>query len=190
MLFADNPASHRVYPFRTGGHCSFIDAVYDVSFRIPGDASGVSTIGAFAFTGRKIESITIPASVTSIGAYAFEDCDDLTSITFEDGEAPLVFGAAYGSYTGNVLNGTLVEKVDFPARLTVLSDQAFYYNDSTTEVTFPENSRLTTIGAEAFKYGNLQKISQYIFIITPSSVDISGDFQDIFNGSVDVPGIR
>lgn len=40
----------------------------------------------------------------------------------------------------------------------MLSDQAFYYNDSTTEVTFPENSRLTTIGAEAFKYGNLQKI--------------------------------
>ncbi|HJA93871.1 MAG TPA: cell division protein SepF [Candidatus Eisenbergiella merdipullorum] len=38
--------------------------------------------------------------------------------------------------------------------------------------------------------GNLQKISQYIFIITPATVDISGDFQDIFNGSVDVPGIR
>ena len=38
--------------------------------------------------------------------------------------------------------------------------------------------------------GNLQKISQYIFIITPASVDISGDFQDIFNGSVVVPGIR
>ena len=38
--------------------------------------------------------------------------------------------------------------------------------------------------------GNLQKISQYIFIITPASVDISGDFQDIFNVSVDVPGIR
>ena len=38
--------------------------------------------------------------------------------------------------------------------------------------------------------GNLQKISQYIFIITPASVDISGDLQDIFNGSVDVPGIR
>ena len=30
--------------------------------------------------------------------------------------------------------------------------------------------------------GNLQKISHYIFIITPSSVDISGDFQDIFSG--------
>lgn len=36
--------------------------------------------------------------------------------------------------------------------------------------------------------GNLQKISHYIFIITPSSVDISGDFQDILGGgSFEVP---
>ncbi|WP_026651189.1 cell division protein SepF [Butyrivibrio proteoclasticus] len=31
--------------------------------------------------------------------------------------------------------------------------------------------------------GNLQKISRYIFIITPSSVDISGDFQSMINGA-------
>lgn len=36
--------------------------------------------------------------------------------------------------------------------------------------------------------GNLQKISNYIFIITPPSVDISGDFQSIID-SFDVPGI-
>lgn len=35
--------------------------------------------------------------------------------------------------------------------------------------------------------GNLQKISHYIFIITPSSVDISGDFQDILGGSFEGP---
>lgn len=35
--------------------------------------------------------------------------------------------------------------------------------------------------------GNLQKISHYIFIITPASVDISGDFQDILNGTFDSP---
>ncbi len=34
--------------------------------------------------------------------------------------------------------------------------------------------------------GNLQKISHYIFIITPASVDISGDFQDIFNDSFEM----
>ena len=35
--------------------------------------------------------------------------------------------------------------------------------------------------------GNLQKISHYIFIITPSSVDVSGDVQDIFGGAFDSP---
>lgn len=35
--------------------------------------------------------------------------------------------------------------------------------------------------------GNLQKISNYIFIITPAAVDVSGDFQDILNGAFDVP---
>ncbi|MCR5344360.1 MAG: cell division protein SepF [Butyrivibrio sp.] len=33
--------------------------------------------------------------------------------------------------------------------------------------------------------GNLQKISRYIFIVTPASVDISGDFQDILGGAFD-----
>ncbi len=36
-------------------------------------------------------------------------------------------------------------------------------------------------------HGNLQKISNYIFIITPESVDISGDFQEILSGAFDVP---
>jgi Uncharacterized protein conserved in bacteria len=35
--------------------------------------------------------------------------------------------------------------------------------------------------------GNLQKISHYIFIITPASVDISGDFQELISGAFDVP---
>lgn len=37
--------------------------------------------------------------------------------------------------------------------------------------------------------GNLQKISHYIFIITPESVDISGDIQEIFGGSMHVNGV-
>ncbi|MCR5083099.1 MAG: cell division protein SepF [Parasporobacterium sp.] len=31
--------------------------------------------------------------------------------------------------------------------------------------------------------GNLQKISNYIFIVTPATVDISGDFQELLGGS-------
>lgn len=37
--------------------------------------------------------------------------------------------------------------------------------------------------------GNLQKISNYIFIITPPSVDISGDFADIMD-AFDLPPIQ
>ncbi len=35
--------------------------------------------------------------------------------------------------------------------------------------------------------GNLQKISSHIFIITPKSVDISGDFQEILSGAFESP---
>lgn len=38
--------------------------------------------------------------------------------------------------------------------------------------------------------GNLQKISHFILIITPPSVDISGDFQELLSGSFDVPGLH
>lgn len=34
--------------------------------------------------------------------------------------------------------------------------------------------------------GNLQKISNYIFIITPASVDVSGDFSALISGTLDV----
>lgn len=35
--------------------------------------------------------------------------------------------------------------------------------------------------------GNLQMISNYIFIITPASVDISGDFQGVVSSAFNVP---
>jgi cell division inhibitor SepF len=35
--------------------------------------------------------------------------------------------------------------------------------------------------------GNLQRISTYIFIATPETVDISGDFQEILSGAFEVP---
>ena len=34
------------------------------------------------------------------------------------------------------------------------------------------------------------KVSSYIFILTPSSVEISGDIQDILSGAFDLPNIR
>lgn len=47
-----------------------------------------------------------------------------------------------------------------------------------------------TSGATFAIDGNLQKISNYIFLITPTNVEISGDLQDLLNTSFEVPSIR
>jgi len=48
-----------------------------------------------------------------------------------------------------------------------------------------------TSGATYSMNGNLQKISNYIFIATPDSVELSGDFQDLLNnGTLDVSGLN
>lgn len=38
--------------------------------------------------------------------------------------------------------------------------------------------------------GNLRKVSHCIFIVTPKSVDISGDLQDLLTEAFEVPGIK
>jgi len=48
-----------------------------------------------------------------------------------------------------------------------------------------------TSGATYSMNGNLQKISNYIFIATPESVELSGDFQDLLGGgSLDISGLN
>jgi len=49
-----------------------------------------------------------------------------------------------------------------------------------------------TSGATYSMDGKLQKISNYIFIVTPSSIDLSGDFQNLIasSGSLDISGLN
>lgn len=46
-----------------------------------------------------------------------------------------------------------------------------------------------TMGATFAISGNFQKFSNYNFLITPKSVDISGDFQEIVSGTFDSPSM-
>ena len=50
-------------------------------------------IGTYCFSGSGLESISIPASVTSIGDYAFDDCTKLTDVVIEDRTADLLLGS-------------------------------------------------------------------------------------------------
>lgn len=70
---------------------------------------------------------------------------------------------------------------------TLLVDRTVILNLEGLDVEIAQRIIDFTSGSCYAINGNLQKVSNYIFIITPSSVDISGDFQDILMGAYDVP---
>lgn len=70
---------------------------------------------------------------------------------------------------------------------TLLANRTVVLNLEGLDVDIAQRIIDFTSGSTFAIKGNLQKISNYIFIITPPSVDISGDFQEIMNGQFEVP---
>lgn len=73
---------------------------------------------------------------------------------------------------------------------TLLADRTVVLNLEGLDVDIAQRIIDFTSGSTFAIRGNLQKISNYIFIVTPASVDISGDFQEILSGSFDVASMR
>ena len=73
---------------------------------------------------------------------------------------------------------------------TLLSNRTVVLNMEGLDVDIAQRIIDFTSGSTFAMGGNLQKISHYIFIITPKSVDISGDFQEILSGAFDVPSLN
>ena len=72
---------------------------------------------------------------------------------------------------------------------TLLSNQTVVLNLENLDVEIAQRIIDFASGSTYAISGNLQKISNYIFIITPACVDISGDFQEIVSGTFNVPPI-
>lgn len=64
---------------------------------------------------------------------------------------------------------------------TLLSNRTVVLNVEGLDVDIAQRIIDFTSGSCFAISGNLQKISNYIFIITPASVDISGDFQNLLD---------
>ena len=69
---------------------------------------------------------------------------------------------------------------------TLLSGRAVVINLEGINMDVAQRIIDFTSGACYSMNGNLQKISSYIFIVTPQSVELSGDFQEILSGALDV----
>lgn len=72
---------------------------------------------------------------------------------------------------------------------TILAGQTLLLNMEGVDVGLAQRIIDFTSGACYALDGNLQKVSSYIFVVTPSNVPISGDIQDIVN-AFDFSGIQ
>ena len=88
---------------------------------------GVTSIGNYAFEGSGLKSVVIPASVTSIEAGAFSDCDSMTSV---------VISASVTSIGDYAFKGTGLTNVVIPASVTDFGDYIFEDCDELQYVTF------------------------------------------------------
>ena len=71
--------------------------------------NSVTSIGAHAFEGCDLTSITIPNSVTSIGGSAFYECSGLTSVNIPNSVISLGYGAF--AFCGNLTSVTIGNSV-------------------------------------------------------------------------------
>ena len=95
-------------------------------------------------------------------------------------------------------NGTMEVCVIKPASVddsreiceTLLSGRTVILNLEGLDLEIAQRIIDFTSGATFAISGNLQKISNYIFLVTPTNVDISGDLQDLLNTSLDSSSMR
>lgn len=170
----------------------------DAVVNIPSEINGtpVTTIGNAAFRDSSVTSVTIPASVTEIGANAFAGCTNLTSVNYIGGDwskltiqsgNPAVEDAAKDAANEQlfdfefILNNTAVVVISYkgtaadvtiPSRykgkpVTVIDPVAFYNNSAVTSVTIPDS--VTAIPDYAFGF-----CSQLTNISIPNSVTYIG----------------
>ena len=110
----------------------------------------VTSIGRFAFdTCEQLSSVSIPTSVTTIGQCAFVRCTTLPSITIPDSVTSI--GAAAFWWC------TSLESIDIPDSITTIDKMAFGVCTSLKSVTLPKN--LEMIRFRCFMHAGLEIVT-------------------------------
>lgn len=118
---------------------------------IPSEYEGkpVTNIGDFAFadnvsygTSPAINQVVIPKSITSIGAYAFGGCTNLSNVILSSGLITIGEGA---------FSNTHILNMELPNTVNSIGNNAFAQNHYLTTLIIPDS--VTTVGKELFYDG-------------------------------------
>ena len=152
---------------------SIPDGVIDIPDTVTKDNIDytVTAIGNNAFESLNVSSVFIPATVTSIGPFAFRFCKFLATVTFAENShlKSIGLGAFYGTEQAypkfkeikipdsveTIGNAAFrycqnLERIALPSALQTLSNVTFFGCTALSEVTFPAS--LETIQVGAFGY--------------------------------------
>ena len=172
----------------TGTITKYVES--DTVVVIPSKINGftVETIGHGAFERSAVTSVTIPASVTEIGANAFAGCTNLTSVNYEGDWSNLTIQSgnpAVEDAAKDAANAPLFDFEFIPPDNTAVIVTNYKYNGAAADVTIPsryQGKPVTTIGHAAFFNSavtsvtipdSVTSISDEAFINCPKLTNIS-----------------
>ena len=159
----------------------------DAVVNIPSEINGtpVTTIGNAAFRDSSVTSVTIPASVTEIGANAFAGCTNLTSVTYGGDWSNLTIQSGNPAVEDAAKDAANEQLFDFEFILNNTAVVVISYNGAAADVTIPsryQGKPVTTIGHAAFFNSavtsvtipdSVTSISDEAFINCPKLTNIS-----------------
>ena len=159
----------------------------DAVVNIPSEINGtpVTTIGNAAFRDSSVTSVTIPASVTEIGANAFAGCTNLTSVTYGGDWSNLTIQSGNPAVEDAAKDAANEQLFDFEFILNNTAVVVISYNGAAADVTIPSRYKgkpVTTIGHAAFFNSavtsvtipdSVTSISDEAFINCPKLTNIS-----------------
>ncbi len=111
--------------------------------------ASVESIGSYAFAQSGLTSIVLPNSVKNIGESAFSYCEGLNSISLPQSITEIANGTFY--------HCTKLSSVTIPESVTSIGEEAFINCTSLTSITIPDS--VVSIGKNTFKdCNNLEEV--------------------------------
>lgn len=151
------------------------DGVIDIPDTVTsgGQSYKVTAIGEHAFipsrTITKVSSVFIPATVTSIGGFAFRCCKFLATVTFAEGSQLKSIGVS--AFSGTEPAHPIFKEIQIPDSVETISTNAFHNCQDLESITLPAS--LETIESSAFSTcrnlsevrlpASLKAIQSYVF---------------------------